>query len=130
MRSLPIAILLAAMLAITVTGCTKSSDRCRDRYDDEYRYRVLGGCGDCRYRYWHDSRHREFFGPDDFGRGQDSLYGNPRGRHDGDYNRFDGTDCCRCGHHARGGDRRHGYSEDSVSERYAPRMVPDTEYDE
>lgn len=132
MRSLPIAVLLSAMLAITVAGCSKSRDRFSDRYNDEYRYHVLGDCGDCRYRYWHDSRHREFFDPDDFGRGRDSLYGNPRGRHDGDYTRFNDSDCfrSRCGHHAREWHSRHEIKEDAVSERYAPQMTPDTEYDE
>jgi hypothetical protein len=132
LRTLPIAVLLAAMLAIIVAGCSKSSDRCCDRDGDEYRYRALWDSGDCRYRYWHDSRHREFFDPDDFGRGRDSLYGNPRGRRDEDYTSFHDGGCyrCRCGHHAREGRRWHGYSEDTVSERYVPQITPDTEYDE
>ncbi|HOD13140.1 MAG TPA: hypothetical protein PK307_06115 [Spirochaetota bacterium] len=132
MRTLPIAVLLAAMLAIIVAGCSESTGRYWDRDSDEYRYRALRDCGDCRYRYWHDSRHREFFDPDDFGRGKDSLYGNPRSRHNEDYTRFQDDDCsrCRCGHHARGGHRWHGYSEDAVSDRYAPQMTPDSEYDE
>lgn len=132
MRSLSITILIAAIVAITAAGCTKSPDRCCGRDSDEYRYRTLWGHDDCRYRYWHDSRHREFFDPDDFGRGRDSLYGNPQRRPGGEYGRFHDDDCCRCRCDGHGHGWRHSreYGEDAVSERFVQQMAPDTEYDE
>jgi hypothetical protein len=129
MRTVTILVMLAATMAITTVGCSRG-DRCRERYDADYRYRVLWD-GDCRY-HWYADRYREFFEPNDFGRGHDSLYGNPRYRKDGDYSGFDDRDCCgrRHGHRARGWRHRGDYGEDAVSERYAPQMTPDTEYDE
>jgi len=129
MRTATIIVMLAAAMALSAAGCSKS-DRCCDRYDSDYRYRVPWD-GDCRYS-WYAQRYREFFEPNDFGRGHDSLYGNPRYRHDGDYSGFDDRDCCGHRHWRHSREWRHwrDYGEDAVSERYAPRMTPDSEYDE
>jgi hypothetical protein len=132
MRTVPMAVLFAAMMAITFSGCSKGGDRCCDRYDADYHYRVLWDGGDCMHHHWYASRYGEFFEPNDFGRGHDSLYGSPRYRHDEDYSGFHDSDRCghRHGHHSRGWRHRNDYNEDAVSERYAPQMAPDTEYDE
>lgn len=136
MKRIIFVIITAGMLLVVLTACTQYMDTC-ERY---VLVAVLCALPDRNEYRQHDISMvvpREFFDAVDFGRGHNSLDGDPPYRYDEDYGRFDNIAFRHHGHCGEWEHRHRGPKhswlgsyrdyEYSFSERYAPLMLPDIE---
>jgi hypothetical protein len=138
MRKTIYGIMMIGLFSGGFITCTKYLDTC-ESYVLVAAFCALSDGNDGRPLYSSAVIPREFFDPRDFGRGHGRLYGRPPCWYDKDDTGFGNHGFL---HHGRtcDGNHRHRYTmhkqhdgnrgfEFSISERYAPLMLPDTEYD-
>ena len=136
MRKIIICIITGSMVLGVLTACTKYLDTC-ERYVIGSAFCALLDKNDSRHLYSSVVVPREFIDAVDFGRGHDSLYGNPSYWYDEGNASFGNRGFRHHGHTCEWNPRhrytrhnRHGGYRDyefSISERYAPLMVPNVE---